>query len=154
MRDQPVTASAVISFIQELEASSSSFYQELSERFPEYQEMFLGFAEDSTKNKVLVTRTYQETISDALEAGFSFEGLTLGDYVVDLTLSEGISLSVALETALDLEEKAIAFYLDVAERSQSLLATIPTVFRRVAKRRTRCKLELGSLHLRASRWVR
>jgi hypothetical protein len=38
--------------------------------------------------------------------------------------------------AIDLEEKATAFYQEVAERSQSLLATIPAAFKRVAKKRT------------------
>jgi hypothetical protein len=45
--------------------------------------------------------------------------------------------------ALALEETAIAFYQAVATSSESLLATIPRAFRRVAKirRRRREKLE-------------
>ena len=47
--------------------------------------------------------------------------------------------------AIGLEEKANEFYLDVAERSQSLLATIPRAFRRVAKKRNGRRLKLQSL---------
>jgi rubrerythrin len=135
MTDRQTTASAIISFSERLEVGASSFYRALSERFREHEDTFLGFAEDSEKNKVLLTRTYRETISDALEAGFAFQGLELEDYVVEVTLGEGIGLAEALERAHEMEDKAISFYLKVAEQSRSLLATIPTAFRRVARRR-------------------
>jgi rubrerythrin len=50
-----------------------------------------------------------------------------------------------LKTAIQLEDKAIKFYTDVAERSKSLLATIPMAFERVAKSRKNRKLKLESL---------
>jgi len=145
MKDRPVTASAVISFSQKLEGSSSRFYEELAQRFAECRETFLGFARDGSKNQLLITRTYQETISDALEAGFSFQGLRLEGHLVELTLPVDMSLAEALEMAIDLEERAVAFYEEVAERSQSLLATIPGAFRRVARRRRRRKAALEAM---------
>ncbi|HUV95108.1 MAG TPA: hypothetical protein VMX14_09810 [Anaerolineae bacterium] len=145
MRDRPITASAVISFSQELEGGSSRFYEELAQRFAECRETFLGFATDGNKSRVLITRTYQETISDALEAGFSFQGLRLEDHLVELTLPVDMSLAEALQMAIGLEEKAVAFYEEVAERSQSLLATIPGAFRRVARRRRRRKGALEAM---------
>jgi hypothetical protein len=92
-----------------------------------------------------VVRTYQETITDALEAGYSFAGLSLRDYETDLMLPDGAGLSQAVEVASALEDRAVAFYLDVAESSESLLATIPRAFRRVARTRSRRKEELASL---------
>jgi len=145
MRDRPVTASAVISFSQELEDSSSRFYQELGAKFTECRDAFLGFARDGSKNELLITRTYQETITDALEAGFSFQGLRLEGHLVELTLPVDISLAEALGMAIGLEEKAVAFYEEVAERSQSLLATIPGAFRRVARKRRRRKAALEAM---------
>lgn len=62
-----------------------------------------------------------------------------------MTLTEDISYSDALKMAIELEEKASKFYLDVAEQSKSLLATIPRAFRKVAERRNNCKLKLKSL---------
>jgi len=145
MENLNVTASAIISFTEKLEDSSSAFYEGLAERWAESKEKFLTFAKESRKNKTLVVRTYRETISDALEAGFSFEGLDLRDYAVETTLAEDVSYSEALRIAIELEEKACKFYLDVAECSQSLLATIPRAFNRAAKIRSKRKLELQSL---------
>jgi rubrerythrin len=140
-----VTASSVISFTEKLEDDSSKFYEQLAELYTENKEIFLAFSKESRKNKVFVTRTYQETITDALEACFAFKGLNLNDYTVKTTLTEDTSYSDALEMAIEFEEKASKFYLDAAERSKSLLATIPRAFRKVAERRSNRKLKLKSL---------
>jgi len=145
MANLNVTASVIISFAEELEDSSSTFYAALAEQFAESKEIFLNFAKECGKNKTSVVRTYQETISDALEAGFSFEGLNLKDYKTETTLAEDTSFSEALDIAIKLEENACKFYLDVAERSESLLATIPRAFSRVAKSRSNRKLKLETL---------
>jgi len=140
-----VTASSVISFVEKLEDDSSKFYEQLAELYTADKEIFLAFIKESRKNKLLVTRTYQETITDALEACFAFKGLNLNGYTVKTTLTEDTSYSDALEMAIELEEKASKFYLDTAERSKSLLATIPRVFRKVAERRSNLKLKLKML---------
>lgn len=140
-----VTTAATISFIERLEEQSSAFYDELAERWEESREAFATFSQDSKKNRTLVVRTYQETISDALEATYSFEGLDLQGHAVDTALAGDASYADALAMAVALEEKACRFYSDVAERSQSLLATIPRAFQRVAKKRERRRLKLQSL---------
>ncbi|RLC87174.1 MAG: hypothetical protein DRJ03_06710 [Chloroflexi bacterium] len=145
MANGSLTAAAIISFCKELEDKSSTFYGELAERWPEGKEMFQVFSKAGEKHKTWVVRTYQETISDALEASYAFEGMNLADYVVETALAEGSGYTDALETARALEEKACAFYLEVAERSESLLATIPMAFKRVAKKRNKRKARLQSL---------
>jgi rubrerythrin len=145
MTDQQTTASAIISFSEALEDAASGFYEVLGDRFPTYHAVFSGFAEESRKHRVLLTRTYRETVSDALETGFAFEGLDLRDYRVDTTLAEEISLTEALDRALKMEEKAVSFYLKVADQSRSLLATIPRAFRRVARKRNDRRQALQSL---------
>jgi hypothetical protein len=145
-----VTASAIISFAEELEDRSTAFYQQLAERFIEQEPTFLGFAKEGGKNKTLVVRTYRETISDALEACFSFEGVDLGAYRARTTgrlddLAGSPDYAAVLAAAVELEEQAIGFYQDAAQRSQSLMATIPMAFRRVAKTRGKRKLKLQSL---------
>jgi len=146
MEHTNITASAVISFTQELEDRSAEFYEQMAKAFAESEELFLNFAKEDRKNKKLVTRTYQETITDALEACFAFEGLRLADYTIETTLTASTSYAEALEMAIELEDKACEFYLDVAERSQSLLATIPRAFRRVVKKRSKRKPKLQALH--------
>ena len=55
------------------------------------------------------------------------------------------TLGGAVALAIALEETAIAFYQDVAEASESLLATIPRAFKRVARTRRRRKDKLQAL---------
>jgi rubrerythrin len=137
------TASAVINFAEKLEDQSSSFYEELAKKFADDKEAFDSFAKESEKSKVLIVRTYRETITDAIEACYSFEGLNLDDYHVKPVVAD--TRAESLKTAIQLEDKAIKFYTDVAERSKSLLATIPMAFERVAKSRKNRKLKLESL---------
>jgi rubrerythrin len=145
MSGSNLTASGIVSFAQKLEDRFSAFYEELAERFSEQEEVFLAYAKKSRKSKTFVTRTYQETVTDALEVCFSFEGLNLGDYAFEPALTEDADYSEALERAIEWEEKARQFYLDVAECSESLLATIPMTFRRVAKERDKRRQKLQSL---------
>ncbi|MBC7235031.1 MAG: hypothetical protein H5T69_04265 [Chloroflexi bacterium] len=145
MSDQQLTAAAIIRFCENLQDDSARFYEQLAQRFPEHRRTFQGYAQRCERNKVQIVRTYQETVTDALETGFSFEGLDLPSYQVNLILAEGAGLREALEQAIALEDKAIAFYQDVAQRAQSLLATIPRAFERVAERRGQRREELEAL---------
>jgi len=140
-----VTTAAIISFSEELEENSSAFYQALAERWPEQKDTFLTFAKEGEQNRTQVVRTYQETISDALEASYSFEGLDLAGYAVETTLREDTTYKEALTMALALEDKACAFYVDVAARSEALLATIPRAFKRVAKKRDKRRTKLQTM---------
>ncbi|UCE43971.1 MAG: hypothetical protein JSV57_00260 [Candidatus Bathyarchaeota archaeon] len=142
MSDQ-ATCSAIISFAQRLEEASSKFYEETAGKYAEGREAFLAFAKECMKSKVLVTRTYQETISDALEA--CFIQMDLSDYPAEIALNEGQSYHGALETAMKLEENARRFYSDAAEQSKSLLATIPRAFKKAAERRNSRKLRLKTM---------
>jgi rubrerythrin len=145
MPDRQTTASAIISFSQELEGRASAFYRALAQAFPQHEAMFLGFAEESDRNETLLTRTYRETVSDALETGFAFEGLDLEEYASETGVAANTSLGDAVTRAKAMEDSAIAFYRTVAEQSRSLLATIPSAFRRVARRRDERRRTLESL---------
>lgn len=140
-----VTASSVISFVERLEDQSTAFYEVLAERYPEGRDVFREFAESGQKDKRAIVRTYRETVTDALETGFSFRGLDLDQYQIDAELAQDADIEEALDQALALEERTTAFYREVAERSRSLLATIPMAFRRAAKRRERRKAILRDL---------
>ncbi len=150
MAEPHLTTSAIISFAEKIECGASKFYKELAERYPENRETFLSFAKESEANKLQVTRTYQETITDALEACFSFQDLMLKDYATETTLKEGEPYLEALRMAIDIEEKAIKFYLDVVEGCKSLVATIPNAFRKVSEKRNNRKIELKSMLNKAS----
>ncbi|MFO7742896.1 MAG: hypothetical protein R6X31_11345 [Anaerolineae bacterium] len=145
MSETVLTASSIISFTQQLENRSAAFYRKLADRFPQDGDVFLSLAESCEKIKQSVVRTYRETISDALEAGFSFSGLDLAQYEMEDTLEEGVDYPEALRTAIEVEGTAADFYQDVADRSRSLLATISMAFKGAAKQRRRHQHELQSL---------
>lgn len=140
-----LTASAIVNFAEKLEEYSSKLYEALAQIYVERKETFLSFAEESKKNKLLISRTYQETVSDALEACFSFEGLNLNNYAFETTSRKGDNCSNALEAAIDLEKKACKFYLDITVASKGLLATIPRAFNKVAERRNKRRVELRTI---------
>lgn len=127
------TASIIISFAEKLEDASTEFYTKLSKEFEKGKEVFDSFAAECKKNKALIIRTYQETITDALEACFCFKGLNLEDYAT--TTEKNASYLESLNIAIELEKKATQFYFDVADKSRSLLATIPMAFKTVGGRR-------------------
>jgi rubrerythrin len=135
MGTSSITASAIMSYTETLEEQTASLYERMAEKFGRDSEVLQKFAKDSEKNKVLLVRTYQETISDALEATFSFEGLELIEYNMEGAVAEGTNYREALEIALKTEEDTAALYTKIAELSRSLLATIPRAFDRVAKKR-------------------
>jgi rubrerythrin len=151
MGETIATASAIINLVEKSEDNAINFYQKLAQKYPENKETFLSFAEESRKNKVFVVRTYRETISDALEACFSFEGLNPKDFEAGATLGENTSLTEALKMAIELEEKASKFYIKVADMSKNLLATLPAAFKKVAEKRNSRRQALELLLRKASK---
>jgi len=128
------TASAVVNFAAQLEAASASLYEAIARTHEKEQNILTELAKENAKNERLVTRTYNEVVSDALETGFSFEGLDLSDYTVDYRL-ENKSYSEAVRMALTNEEEAQRFYQIAAEESKSLLADLPKMFEKLARQR-------------------
>jgi rubrerythrin len=145
MDEEGVTASAVISYACKLEKCSSAFYRRLAQICAAHGETFLIFAKENERNSELITRTYQETITDAIEACFAFEGLNLDDRWIRMTLEENSECNDGLTKALELESKASEFYSEAAKKSGSLLATIPQVLKRVAETRNKRKSKLLSM---------
>jgi hypothetical protein len=145
MENTNPTASAIMTFSEKLEDDSVILYEGLAGKYDQAKDVFLGFAKESKKNKVHLIRTYQETISDALEATFSFEGLEFPEFNFQAPLEEGTDFKDALKMVLEIEEKVPALYSDVAERAQALLATIPRAFSRVAKKRSARQTDLTDL---------
>ena len=90
MDDINLTASMIVSFSERLEDATTAFYLELAGRFAAQADAFAQAAEDAQKHKVWIVRTYQETISDALEACFCFQGMSLKDYQVEPNLPDRV----------------------------------------------------------------
>ncbi len=138
------TASETISFIREFEEKAAKFYEELSERYPEGEDVFLSFAKENRKYFSQIQRAYYSVITDAIEGCFAFD-LEPNDYALDTDLPQGTSYPNAVAKALALEEKIIEFYDVAAEQSMSLMADVPRNFKIVAKKRNNRIPKLKSL---------
>ncbi len=143
VNEGPLTASAVMRFLDEMEERSVAFYRALAGRFAAQSSAFSRCAAACAKNRVQVARTYQETISDALESGYAFEGLDLAPYAEAPDAAALTELGAAVQAALALEERAARCYEAVADCAESLLATIPRALRRAAEMRRRNGEMLG-----------
>ena len=128
------TASSCISFAKGLEEQSAKFYQGLSQRYAEGEDIFLSFAMKNKKNGVQIERVYYEVITDAIEGCFAFE-IDSGEYEIDTSLEDKASYADALAKAIEIEEKMKRFYEDAAEQAESLMADVPRVFVRIATKR-------------------
>lgn len=131
-----MTASAVISYLVEQEQLAERFYRGLATRFSAQQAVWSRCAAACAKNQVQVARSYQETISDALEVGYTFAGLCLDAAPVP-TADGPTDLAEAVQQAMALEERAAHCYEQAADCAEGLLATIPRALRHAAEIRRR-----------------
>ena len=138
------TASEVISFAKELENESARFYEDLSQRDTKDKDLFLSFAKENGKNVVQIERAYYGVITDAIEGCFAFD-VNPDKHRFKIELAEKASYSDALGKAVEIEEKIIKFYSDVAEQSRSLMADVPRNFTMIAKKRSNRGPKLRSL---------
>jgi rubrerythrin len=128
------TSASVISFAKQLEADSSSFYQQMAERYPEAAGLSLAFAKENGKYTTMIERAYYGVITDAIEGCFAFSVET-DKYVFQKRLAEGLGYADALNQAVNMEQKLISFYTDAAEQSKAFMADVPRTFLIVAKKR-------------------
>lgn len=139
-----ITASAAISFAKELEDESVRFYENLIGHYPEIEERSRSFIAENKKHKTSIDRAYYGVISDALEGCFSFEDIDTEDFILDVELADGVSYAEVLNKGITMEEKIMAFYASAAVASKSLMADVPRIFEKIAKKRGERIQELRS----------
>ena len=111
------------------------FTQELSQRFEQNKDLFIGFANENLKFVKQIERAYYGVITDAIEGCFAFN-LNEEEYHVKTALPAKMSSSDAVAEALKIEENLLKFYQTAAEQSKHLMADVPRSFTLVAKKRT------------------
>ena len=129
------TASSAVSFVRTLEDDSAALYDEIAPTHPDGEEAFSAFVRENKKYKTIVDRAYYGVISDALEGGFSFEGLDTDDFPVEKRLAGNTTYKDALKTAIATEENIVGFYRAASEVSRSLMADVPRTFDQIARKR-------------------
>ena len=138
------TCSGTISLAKKLEKDSSDFYERAAERDVDNKGLFLSFAEENRKFVTQIERAYYGVISDAIEGCFAFN-LNRDDHEFNLEMPGGVSLSVVVEKAIEIEKKMTDFYNTAAEQSKSLMADVPRAFKMVVKKRIKREDTLKAL---------
>jgi rubrerythrin len=128
------TSASVISFAKQLEADSAGFYEKMAERYPKAAELFLAFSKDNSKYIAMIQRAYYGVITDAIEGCFAFS-IETDRYAFEKEPAKELGYGDALNKAIDMEQKLVAFYTDAAEQSKALMADVPRTFLIVAKKR-------------------
>jgi hypothetical protein len=132
------TASSFIRFYNELEDEVIGFYEKLLEdqRFSEYHDVFSSFIEESNWHKDLITRSYREVITDAMEAAFPLKSLDEEDYEVKTGSVNEQAVSDVLNDAIQVEGACRQFCLDACDSLSGLLADVPEEFTLVAEKKS------------------
>jgi len=134
------TMAAVMSFVSKIENDSASFYRNYAEKYPELESTFLSWNNENSKFEKNIKRTYYGVITDTLESNYAFQGLDTDDYNFETQLPENVDFSEAGKKAREIEETIKNFYLKAAQLSDGLMADIPRLFRKIAKKREeRCQ---------------
>ena len=139
------TMAAVMSFVSRIETDSASFYENHAKKYPELENTFLSWHKENKKFEKNIKRTYFGVITDTLESNFAFKGLNTDDYDFKIQLPEEADLFEATKKAREIEDKIRNFYLKAAQLSDGLMADIPRLFRKIAKKREDRCLSLESL---------
>jgi len=134
------TMAGVMTFVSKIENDSASFYRNYAEKYPELESIFLSWNKENSKFEKNIKRTYFGVITDTLESNYAFQGLDTDDYNFKTQLPENADSSEAAKKARDIEETIMNFYLKAAQLSDGLMADIPRLFRKIAKKREeRCQ---------------
>jgi hypothetical protein len=129
------TMAAVMTFVSKIESDSASFYEAQAKKQPELKDTFLAWANENRKFEKQVKRTYFGVITDTLESNYCFETLDSAEYEFQTGLPEGAGQSEVAGRALEIEETIRRFYLEAARLSDCLMADIPRLFKKIAKKR-------------------
>jgi rubrerythrin len=128
------TASAAISFGKELEQEGAKFYEDLSQRYPQYKDTFMSMVRENRKYAAMVQDAYFSVISDAIEGCFAFD-INPEEFKLQTRLSETTIYAEALSKAIEMEEKMVYFNTETAEQSKSLLGDMSRVFGLIVRKR-------------------
>jgi hypothetical protein len=126
---------AVMEFVTRMETETAAFYERAADRFPALGEQFQAFAKENKRFEKQVKQTYFGVITDTLESNYCFEGLDDQDFAVDASLPVELDEATVRAKAVDVESALKGFYETAASMSEGLMADVPRLFKRIAKKR-------------------
>ena len=127
------TMASVMTFVSKLENDSASFYEEAAKKYPDLAGQYQARVKENKRFEKQVKQTYFGIITDTLESNYCFESLDSDDYPLDTEVPG--DAQVAAGKAVELEKTIIGFYSKAADLSEGLMADIPRLFKKIAKKR-------------------
>jgi rubrerythrin len=127
---------AILNFAEKVEQEDMKFYHQASsnEAAASYRLLFEMFSREGKKNVSLVQRTRRENVTEMiLEPVRDF---VRDSYALAEADVEGMDLEAILATAVSLENRAIRYYTDAAEKIRAL-PEVSRALKTLAKKRTK-----------------
>ncbi len=125
----------ILGFAAEIEAADAAFYKNLAtnnDACMNVKEIFEQFAKDEKKNEKNMLRTRQQNVTEMiLEAISDFNS---DAFIADREGADTMDVKEAISKAIDIENKAEAFYLQAAEKL-SALPEVARVLKKTASKR-------------------
>lgn len=111
---------AVLNFAEAIEREDMDFYRRASEHplAGAYLDLFERFSAEGQKNVALVQRTRRENVTEMILE--PIRGFSRDSYTVALTDGQRMDGPALLSTAAVLENRAIRYYSDAAEKIRAL----------------------------------
>lgn len=128
------TFGSVIRFALDLEITAISFYEQAKNRGiakGPVSDIFTSFAKDHAKRKDLLEHTRREKLNEMILEPIS--EIDNAKYKPKLQLLDSLDEKSVLNQAIEIEEKAVAFFSDTSVIAKSLLAEVARIFIKMAK---------------------
>ena len=136
------TASSVINYIAKIETDSAVFYNRCADRSDECKDLYKSLAKENKKFGKRIKKVYYNSVTDALETNFSFQGLHAALDVPETDTA--LSVTDQLKMCLQLEANIQSFYDQAADLSKGLLDDVNRVMKRISAAREKRKEDLQS----------
>lgn len=126
---------AVLNFAETVEQNDMEFYSKASSTAAaeSYLLLFEMFVREGKKNVALVQRTRRENVTEMILE--PIRGFVRDSYQETVGDADNMDLGAILSTALSLENRAIRYYTDAAEKIRAL-PEVSRALKTLAKKRT------------------
>jgi len=128
------TFGSVIRYALDLETVAAAFYKDANEKGivkGAASEAFANFSNDHMKRKNLLEHTRREKLNEMILEPIS--NIDNSKYKPELKKLEELDEMAAISQAIELEEKAAEFYLNIASEAKTLLAEASRILLKLGK---------------------
>ena len=127
---------AILNFAEKVEQDDMEFYRQASENpaAGPHQELLEAFAREGKKHISLVQRTRRENVTEMILE--PIRDFVRDGYLLSLENADGLDSTAILTAAVALENRAIRYYGDAAEKIRAL-PEVSRALKTLAKKRTR-----------------